>query len=271
MNKQGALKNGKVIGGIDWLKWVKPDGTEQCGYTWNPVGGCAHGCEWVMPDGQTAICYAKEMAERFRGGGYQHGFAHHYWRPEYLTQPIAVKDPASIFIDSMSDLMGVQVKDSQIKKVLRVCADAHWHRFFLLTKNAPRLRSFKFPPNVWVGVSIPPDRMYGRDLTLAQKAAMLRTSIKVLREIEASVKWISIEPLSWDASDLLEDCGLDWAVLGAASHGRVIYAPSEHDLTRTVHVLDRQNVRIFYKSNLRGHPAIKLWRSEFPPIGDHHG
>ena len=36
MNKQGKLVNGKVVGGIEWVKTVLPDGTERQGYTWNP-------------------------------------------------------------------------------------------------------------------------------------------------------------------------------------------------------------------------------------------
>jgi len=37
-----------------------------CDYTWNPVVGCLHGCPY---------CYARRMAERFKGGkAYPFGF-----------------------------------------------------------------------------------------------------------------------------------------------------------------------------------------------------
>ena len=42
MNKQDK-GNGKR--GIEWTD-----------YTWNPVGGCRHGCRWEMPDGAIALC-----------------------------------------------------------------------------------------------------------------------------------------------------------------------------------------------------------------------
>jgi len=42
MNRQGKLVNGKVVGWIDWLKYILPDGTERCGYTWNSFGGLAN-------------------------------------------------------------------------------------------------------------------------------------------------------------------------------------------------------------------------------------
>lgn len=266
MNRQGKLVNGKVTGGIDWLKYVLPDGTERCGWTWNPVGGCSHGCVWHMPDGQRVECYAGEMAKRFGGGAYHWGFKEHYWRADYLRQPAAIKEPTSIFADSMSDLMGVQVPDREIEKVLKVCADAHWHRFFILTKNAPRLRRFAWPPNVWVGVSVPPDEMFGKPLTRQQQRAMLRTGIKVLRSLDATVRWMSIEPLSWDVADDLIDCGLDWVVIGPASKGPVIYQPDPRHLTRLVDVLDAQHIPVFFKSGLRGNPGITRWREEFPEV-----
>ena len=33
-------------------------------FTWNPVRGCLHECQWRMPDGEIAICYAKLVAEK---------------------------------------------------------------------------------------------------------------------------------------------------------------------------------------------------------------
>jgi protein gp37 len=66
-----------------------------------------------MPDGSVAICYAEAVAERLAASAYPHGFAHHYWRPEMLQAPLKVKQPAKIFLDSMSDLMGHWVPDEQ--------------------------------------------------------------------------------------------------------------------------------------------------------------
>ena len=68
MNRQREPK------GIEWTRVHGRDG-----YTWNPTGGCMHGCTWRMPDGSVTECYAKTIAERFTSS-YSHGFEHHYWR-----------------------------------------------------------------------------------------------------------------------------------------------------------------------------------------------
>ncbi len=159
MNKQAKSD---VKRGIEWTN-----------YTWNPVGGCLHECRWEMPDGTIAECYAETVAERVAQSAYPHGFEYHYWRPEQLAKPLSVTKPSRIFLDSMSDLMGHWIPDEQVEAVLDICRQAHWHSFQLLTKNAPRLLNFKFPPNVWIGMSAPPTFMFGKRLSLAQQARML--------------------------------------------------------------------------------------------------
>ena len=39
-------------------------GIEWTDETRNATGGCLHDCQWFMPDGTIAVCYAKELAER---------------------------------------------------------------------------------------------------------------------------------------------------------------------------------------------------------------
>lgn len=257
----------KPSNAIEWTRVRKPDGMYTKGFTWNVVGGCEHACQWEMPNGEIAECYAKTVAERVAQAAYPNGFASHYWHPERLVEPGRVKEPAGIFIDSMADLMGHWVPDEQIQQVLDVCRQVHWHTFFLLTKNAPRLAKFEFPPNVWVGASSPPDWMFGKRLTRDQQSAMLHRTLKTLQEVKAKVRWISFEPLSWDCSDIVKQYpgALTWAVIGAASNGRVEYPPSETDLLNMLVVLDEQNVPIFFKGNMRTLPmTANDWRHEFP-------
>lgn len=262
MNKQGA------VGGIEWTRRKLPDGTVLPGYTWNVMGGCEHECEWVMPNGDVAECYAKTVAERLAHKSYPQGFAHHYFHPERLEEPLKLTQPAGIFLDSMSDLMGHWVPSEQIAQVLDVCRRAHWHTFFLLTKNPKRLKEFSpFPPNVWVGASSPPDHFMGKQLSQHQQETMLRVALNTLSEIEASVKWMSFEPLSWDVAPIVARYPdvLDWVVIGAASNGRNQYPPSEKFLKHLLTVLDIQDVPVFYKGNLRSLPAAAAnWREEFP-------
>ncbi|MFZ4813515.1 MAG: DUF5131 family protein [Phototrophicaceae bacterium] len=237
-------------------------GIEWTDYTWNPVGGCKHQCRWEMPDGSIAECYAETIAHRVAQAAYPEGFAHHYWRPEFLEEPLTVKKPAKIFLDSMSDLMGAWVSKEQIEQVLDVCCKTPWHTYQLLTKNAPRLKQFDFPSNVWVGVSAPPTMMFGKRLSLAVQTRMLRVMLDCLEQTKVPVKWISIEPLSFDIAPLLEGRHLQWAIIGAATNGRVTYQPEPTWVQNVLDVLDSQDTRVFFKGNLEW----SSWREEFPEV-----
>jgi hypothetical protein len=98
--------------GIEWVRVPRLDGTRTDGYTWNPVAGCFHACVWLMLNPTRVLattrasCYAGVTAGRLAAPAYPEGFAHHYWRPDLLSEPLKVQQPAGIFISSMGDLMG---------------------------------------------------------------------------------------------------------------------------------------------------------------------
>lgn len=254
MNRQEKVKNGKITGrGIQWTDW-----------TWNPIAGCHHACRWRMPDGSVVICYAEAVANKFKAA-YPEGFEYHYFHPHRLSEPLKQKEPAKIFLDSMSDLMGHWVLEEQINQVLDVCRQADWHTFQLLTKNAPRLLDFHFPANVWIGTSSPPDFMWGKRLDRGQQARMLDKTLKTLAQVKAPVRWMSIEPLSWDISQIVADNEpLQWAVIGAATNGPKVYQPEPGHVCRLLEVLDRQGTPVFFKGNIWGNLAIDEWREYFP-------
>jgi protein gp37 len=242
-------------------------GIEWTDYSWNPVGGCKHACRWTMPDGTVAICYAEEVARKF-AHAYTHGFEHHYWRPEKLDEPLRVKQPARIFLDSMADLFGHWVPDDQILAVFDTVRRAHWHTFQALTKNAPRLRNVgPLPPNLWAGVSSPPDFMMGRALTRQQQEKMLHRTLEILSELALdTVTWVSFEPLSWDVAPIVAQYpgALRWAVIGAASNGPKLYQVDAGIVRSLLDVLDAQQVPVFFKGNLAGNAAADPWREYFP-------
>ena len=60
---------------------------EWCDYTWNPVTGCLHGCEY---------CYAPGIANRFADGNFDPTF--HQYR---LGEPYKHKKPQNIFVGSI--------------------------------------------------------------------------------------------------------------------------------------------------------------------------
>lgn len=250
-------------------KTAKGRGIEWTDFTWNPVGGCLHSCRWTMPDGTEAICYAEAVAEKVARPAYPEGFAHHYWHPQRLEEPLLEKTPSMIFMDSMSDLMGHWVADEEIEQVLNTCRLAHWHKFQLLTKNAPRLKKFKFPPNVWVGVSAPPTYFMGKKLHDFQQERMVRTQLDVLAEVYTThftehrtrlITWMSIEPLSFDIAPILADYPLDWMVIGAASNGNKTYQPEPLWVENLLAYSEVHKVPTFYKGNLNWEPRLE----EFP-------
>lgn len=259
MNKQKAPKG---------IEWTRINGRP--GYTWNVVGGCKHACEWKMPDGSVAVCYAKTVAEKF-SSAYPNGFEYDYWHPERLNEPLKIKEPAGIFIDSMADLMGSWVSDDHIREVLSIVKKADWHVFQLLTKNAPRLLKFKdeLPLNLWIGVSMPPSSFMGKELIIDQQMAFIRKTLSVLSEIKADdrIRWMSFEPLSFDVAFTLARWGtdhwnipLEWAVIGAASNGMKYYQPDSRHVVHLLDVLDRHDVPVFFKGNLKW----SIERKEFP-------
>lgn len=259
MNKQEKWKGGRLVGrGIEW-----------CTHTDNPVGGCYHACEWEMPDGQIAICYAKATAESVARTSYPQGFEHHYWRPELIEAWTKYKDTdRRIFVDSMSDLFGHWVPEEQILAVFAGMEVAHWHTFQSLTKNPPRLRMLngRFPDNLWVGASSPPDFMWGRRMTKTRKEKWLNQTLDTLGSLDAKVRWVSFEPVSWDLAEIVaaHPGAINWAVIGAATNGNRVYQPDPVHIQNLLDVLDAQHVPVFFKGNLSGNLAASPWREFFP-------
>jgi len=257
MNRQNPPK------GIEWTRIRRADGDELPGYTWNPTGGCFHGCTWQMPDGSITECYAKTIAERFTSG-YPKGFEHHYWRPHNLDAPLKVKQPAGIFVGSMADLFGHWVPEEQIQQVLDVMKGAHWHTFQTLSKFPIRLPNFgRFPDNVWVGVSLPA----GHLMSETGGARALKSYLKHMKSIKATVRFMSIEPLWFDVAPVFEEwlkieerLPFEWAIIGAASNGSRVFQPEVDWTGRLIQVLDNEEVPIFFKGNLEWDD----WRDVFP-------
>jgi protein gp37 len=260
-------------------------GIEWCDETRNATGGCLHDCKWEMPDGTVAGCYAKELAESgVAKAGYPHGFEHHYWRPSALKGLVAGRDPLLIFCDSMSDMFAPNVPAEHVHAILDAMKKAPHHSYQSLTKAAPQLLKYadRMPPNLWVGVSSPPDFFVGKRLSRSQQEAMLRKSLDVLRELKAktgNLVWMSAEPVSWDLTTVLdEDHPLDWIVIGAASNGRQYFQPDPGHIGKLLKVLDATRTPVFYKGNIkpmfRGHDyhdeGLNRWREDFP-VAYHDG
>jgi protein gp37 len=254
-------------------------GIEWTDATINATGGCMHDCRWEMPDGTTAICYAEELAEHgVAASAYPQGFKHHYWRPGALKQMMAGATAELRFIDSMSDMFAPAVPEDQVRQILAAMRKAPHHAYQSLTKAAPQLLKYldELPPNLWVGVSSPPDWFCGSRLNLNQQKAMLRKSLEVLATVKAqtgNIVWMSAEPVSWDLTEVIgPEHPLDWIVIGAASHGAKYFQPCPAHIRNLLEVLDPTRTPVFYKGNIRplfeandlGNDRLNRWREDFP-------
>lgn len=171
------------------IEWVRnPDGSP--GFTWNPVTGCETNCHY---------CYARRIARRFGKTTAERAF-----RPEFhlerLDEPLRRKKPAGIFVGSMCDLFGDWVPHDWIGPVLRVVDQAPQHTFMFLTKNPVRYRSFKFPPNAWLGVTV-------TNQIMADRARFVFSTM-----LHDNVVFFSAEPLLGPIR--LMDTP-DWLIIGA--------------------------------------------------------
>jgi protein gp37 len=254
-------------------------GIEWCDETRNATGGCMHDCKWQMPDGSVACCYAKELAERgVASAAYSHGFEHHYWRPNTVRELARGKDPKLIFVDSMSDMFAANVPAEHVVTILQTIRAAPHHAYQSLTKAAPMLLKYldHLPPNLWVGVSSPPDWFKGHRLNEHQQRTMLTRSLEILRQVKESthnIVWMSAEPISWDLTSVIDEHHpLDWIVIGAASHGRKYFQPNPDNVRRLLTIMDATRTPVFYKGNVRplfqthdlGSPDLNRWREDFP-------
>lgn len=185
--------------------------------TWNPVTGCdkvSAGCKH---------CYAERMAKRLVAMGnarYQNGFSvtlHH----DLLTLPLRWKAPRLVFVNSMSDLFHEEVPLSFIKSVFETMRQSSQHTFQVLTKRSSRLAEvapyLPWPDNVWVGVSVENDRYVWR--------------VDHLRQVSATVRFLSLEPLLGPVSSLSLE-GIDWVIVGGESGPGA--RPMEPDWAREV-------------------------------------
>ena len=170
--------------------------------TWNPIRGCTKispGCKH---------CYAERFAERFRGvlgHPFEQGFDLRLV-PEKLGEPLRLKKPQHIFVNSMSDLFHEEVPVEYIRQVFDVMNQANWHQYQVLTKRAERLEKLNgvinWAPNIWMGVSVENSDYAWR--------------IDHLRRTNAHVKFLSIEPLLGPIRKL-QLHGINWVIVGGES------------------------------------------------------
>lgn len=192
---------------------------EWCDYTWSPVTGCLHNCDY---------CYAKRQTNRFKGQLYPnkvyaiehcdlklyestgYGFYENHsiekpvrnkegrivpypfgFKPTFhhyrLDEPQRLKKPSKIFVVSMGDLFGEWVPQSWIEEVFKVCEAAPWHTYIFLTKNPKRYKELQFR------IPLPTSSKYWYGTTVTSMSDI--DNITALTSVFGLHTFLSIEPL----------------------------------------------------------------------------
>lgn len=200
--------------------------------TWNPTVGCTKispGCKH---------CYAEAMAKRLRSmgtPGYANGFRLTVLH-ERLIEPLARKKPTVYFVNSMSDLFHKSVEDAFITQVFDVIRRCPQHTFQVLTKRADRMAAYfdnrDVPFNAWLGVSVE-DQKYGVP------------RIERLRQVDARIRFLSVEPLLQDIG-ALDLANIHWVIVGGESGPKA--RPMKLEWVENIRQqCDAQKVQFFFK------------------------
>jgi len=210
------------------MKTTKIEWTDR---TWNPVTGCTKlsiGC---------AHCYAEVMANRLKAMGvskYANGFVPTI-HESVLTEPLKWKKSHTVFVCSMADLFHDAVPFNFIDRVIDTIRQTPHHKYQILTKRADRMVDFfsqsDVPKNVWLGVTV--------------EAFSEKSRIDSLRTLQASIRFISCEPLVEDLGTIdLSD--IDWVIVGGESGVKA--RPMKPEWVRSLlQQTDEQGVAFFFK------------------------
>ena len=176
--------------------------------TWNVFSGCrkiSQGCKF---------CYASTLSENKRGtAAFPNGFDFTH-RPHKLTEPLKLKTPSLIFVNSMSDFA---LKDSEFDLaegtmdkirdgIIDIMERTPQHEYQVLTKRPDEMLRYskrrKLPPNFWAGIS------------LDHQANTER--LEILRQIETEIRFVSAEPILSHLTNL-DLSGIHWLIGGGES------------------------------------------------------
>ena len=181
------------------MKTTKIEWTDK---TWNPITGCTKksaGC---------AHCYAEVMAQRLKAmhlEKYRNGFELTL-HEDNLEEPLLWKKAHNIFVCSMSDIFHENVPFEFVDRIMDTIKRTPQHRYQILTKRSERMKEYfqtrEVPQNVWLGVTV--------------ECESSKIRIDHLRDLKATVKFLSCEPLIEDLGELNLD-GIDWIIVGGES------------------------------------------------------
>lgn len=219
--------------------------------TWNPLRGCSKvdlDCRNCYAEkvaarfGGAGQPYEGTVDERGRWSGAIRLV------PEHLADPLRWQRPRKVFVNSMSDLFHESVPFGFVAAVFGVMAGARRHTFQLLTKRPERAKAFfewlrdrrdRSQVSLWLDCTTAalkaiPDLPsgVGRSSYLLDPTGpwplpnvLIGTSvgyakalprIDQLREVDAAVRFLSLEPLHGPLGDI-DLTGIGWVIVGGES------------------------------------------------------
>lgn len=186
-------------------------------YSWNPVVGCKHGCNY---------CYARRMNDRFK---WIPNWDKPRFFPERLNDEMPSR-PSKIFVSSMADLFGDWIPKEWIERILMVVGQNPKHTFQFLTKNPKRYLEFIFPDNCWLGMTL----TTGFD-------DFEQNNFDYFKKV-MGYKFVSIEPLLGKITEDLSK--IDLVIIGAMTGKNAILPQKEW-------IKSIQHRNIFFKNNIK--------------------
>ena len=210
------------------MKTTKIEWTDR---TWNPVTGCTKlsiGC---------THCYAETMANRLKAMGvkkYANGFIPTI-HENVLDEPLKWKKPHTVFVCSMADLFHDAVSFDFIDKIMNTIKNSPQHRYQILTKRADRMAEYfsqsDVPKNVWLGVTV--------------ESFSEKPRIDLLRNLQATIRFISCEPLIEDIGEI-DLTNIDWVIVGGESGVKA--RPMKPEWVRSIlQQAEEQDTAFFFK------------------------
>lgn len=199
--------------------------------TWNPITGCSKKSTGCLN------CYAEVMSRRLKAVGqakYSNGFKVTL-HEQCLDEPLTWRGAHNIFVCSMSDIFHEEVPFDFVDKMFDIIKRTPRHRYQILTKRAERMAEYfatrSIPENVWLGVTV--------------EAQSSRFRIDRLRNLSASVKFLSCEPLVEDLGEI-DLTGIDWVIVGGESGPKA--RPMQESWALNIRrQVEEQGARFFFK------------------------
>lgn len=250
-------------------------GIEWADYTWNPLTGCLHKCQY---------CYAERLTKRFSGdirlnmtvkepeqfkgvyilnepfkgsngqiNNFPYGFlpTYHKYRLKWLED---LNMGANIFVGSMADVFGEWVPEELILEIFEVCSEHPQHNYLFLTKNPKRYLELAekglLPEkqNMWYGTSVPTPTTY---YFFSDKHNC----------------FISAEPLLEEFDTGTIDKNIKWVIVGAETgqrKGKVI--PKKEWVEKIVDECDKKEIPVFMKDSLISIVGEENLRTDRPDV-----